>query len=131
VTLDKIVSDIRAAKCAGFCYEQTGRPRFRDRVTVFCDGRLLFERFCYGEAAGKACEMWAPGLDEKGRVLWNYDACPYSQKTDAPQALTGAGTGGLVFDGKTALWACVDKKKTDPAHGYSGWKVLWLRLRGH
>ena len=130
MTLEKILADIRAAKCAGFCYEQTGRPRFRDRVTLYCDGRLLFERFCYGEAAGRACAMWAPGVDEKGRVLWDYDACPYSGKTEAPQVLTGAGAGGLVFDGKAALWACVERKKADPEHGYSALKVLWKRLTG-
>ena len=48
-----IIADVKAAKCAGFRYQRAGHQRYRDRVTVYRDGRLLFERFCYGEAAGQ------------------------------------------------------------------------------
>lgn len=128
MNLEKTLTEIRAAKCACFCYEQTGRPRFRDRVSIYHDGKLLFERFCYGEAAGKACEMWASGLNERNEVLWDYDSCAYSQKDEAPKKLTGAGSGGLVFDGKVAIWTCVEQKKKDPAHGYGFFAMLFRRI---
>ena len=92
-----IIADVKAAKCAGFRYQRAGHQRYRDRVTVYRDGRLLFERFCYGEAAGLVFKLWAPGADD-----------------------TGAGQGGLVFDGRPARWECVDKLKNDKANGYGG-----------
>ena len=55
-----IIADVKAAKCAGFRYQRAGHQRYRDRVTVYRDGRLLFERFCYGEAAGLVFKLWAP-----------------------------------------------------------------------
>ena len=58
-----IIADVKAAKCAGFRYQRAGHQRYRDRVTVYRDGRLLFERFCYGEAAGLVFKLWAPGAD--------------------------------------------------------------------
>ena len=75
-----IIADVKAAKCAGFRYQRAGHQRYRDRVTVYRDGRLLFE----------------------------------------PHQLTGAGQGGLVFDGRPARWECVDKLKNDKANGYGG-----------
>ena len=128
--IDTLTQEIRQAGCAGFCYEQTGRPRFRDRVTFYRDGRVLFERFCYGEAAGKACSMWAAAVDEQGRILWDYDSCSYTGKSEAPVQITGARRGGLVLDGKPALWERVETLKTDKEHGYGALKILWLRLRG-
>ena len=68
---DKIQKQVRQQRCAGFSYAQE-KPAagFRDVVTVYCDGRLLFERFCAGEAAGRVCALWAPGgADEAGRIF--------------------------------------------------------------
>lgn len=90
---DKIQKQVRQQRCAGFSYAQE-KPAagFRDVVTVYCDGRLLFERFCAGEAAGRVCALWAPGgADEAGRIQWDYSACAYSGAQQAPKVLTGAG----------------------------------------
>ena len=66
-----IIADVKAAKCAGFRYQRAGHQRYRDRITVYRDGRLLFERFCYGEAAGLVFKLWAPGADDTGgQRLW-------------------------------------------------------------
>lgn len=64
---DKIQKQVRQQRCAGFSYAQE-KPAagFRDVVTVYCDGRLLFERFCAGEAAGRVCALWAPGAGKRG-----------------------------------------------------------------
>ena len=56
MNFDGIIADLKANKLAGRAYERVGAPgNFRDRVTVYRDGKLLFERFCYGEAAGRVC----------------------------------------------------------------------------
>lgn len=41
-------------------------------------------------------------------------------RDEVPHQLTGAGQGGLVFDGRPARWECVDKLKNDKANGYGG-----------
>lgn len=116
-----IVEEIRAAKCVGFRYQKAGHSRYRDRVTVYRDGRLLFERFCYGEAAGLVFSLWAEQADENGAPAWDFSGCNVSNARDeAPRQLTGAGTGGLTFDGKPACWECVDRLKSDRPNGYGG-----------
>ena len=40
--------------------------------------------------------------------------------TPGTRCRTGAGQGGLVFDGRPARWECVDKLKNDKANGYGG-----------
>ena len=116
-----IIADVKAAKCAGFRYQRAGHQRYRDRVTVYRDGRLLFERFCYGEAAGLAFKLWAPGADDTGVPQWDFSKCNVTNARDeVPHQLTGAGQGGLVFDGRPARWECVDKLKNDKANGYGG-----------
>ncbi len=129
--LDGILADLKARKLAGRAWEKGGAPgKFRDRITVYRDGRLLFERFCYGEAAGRVCALWAAGADEAGHIRWDYDACAYSGKTEAPKTLTGAGRGALVFDGRPVLWQPAADLRTDPANGYGAVKMFFLRLLG-
>ncbi len=131
MNFDGIIADLKANKLAGRAYERVGAPgKFRDRVTVYRDGKLLFERFCYGEAAGRVCTLQAPGADASGRIAWDYDACPYSGKKEAPATLTGAGRGALVFDGKPALWQPVADLATDAANGYGKLRMFFLRLLG-
>lgn len=125
-----IFAELRAKGLAGAAYEKSGHAHYRDRVTFYRDGKLLFERFCYGEAAGLVWEMKGLCIDERGVIDWDYANCVSSEKDDAPKTLTGAGQGGLVFDGKPAAWLPAAEKKTDPAHGYSRFKLFWLKLTG-
>ncbi len=125
-----LCNEICAAGCAAFIFEKApgGASRFRDRVIVYYDGKVRFERYCQGEAAGKVCEMSAESIDERGAIQWDYAACPYSKKDEAPKVLTGAGQGGLVFDGKVALWQRQGELKSDAAHGYGAVKMFFRRL---
>lgn len=125
---DGIIKQVRAQRCAGFSYVRgDAAARFRDVLTVYCDGRLLFERFCAGEAAGRVCALWArKGADGTGRILWEYDTCAYSGAAEAPKVLTGAGAGGLVFDGRPAAWALCEQRRTDAANGYGALKTWFL-----
>lgn len=92
-----IIADVKAAKCAGFRYQRAGHQRYRDRVTVYRDGRLLFERFCYGEAAGLVFKLWAPGADDTGVPQWDFS------KAMSPRP----GRGAAPADGRGAGGACV------------------------
>ncbi len=124
---NSILQEIRAAKCVGFRYQREGHSHYRDRVTVYRDGRMLFERFCWGEAAGLVFKLWADGADESGAPAWSEKGCCVTDAAkQAPQRLTGADARGVYFDGKTACWECVDRLKSDKPNGYGG---LWGALR--
>ena len=46
--------------------------------------------------------------------------------TAGAEVLTGAGAGGLVFDGKPYRWALCEQRKTDKQNGYGALKTWWL-----
>ena len=123
MTFESCVKSARDQKLAGIRYEKSGRHHFRDRVTVYRDGRLLFERFCYGEAAGLVFSMWGRGEGEK--AVWDYDSCAVSAKTEAPVELTGGDETSLLFDGKSWTWDAAALLKADPENGYGRLRVLF------
>ena len=133
MNFSSIISEVKNAKCVGFRYQRAGHTHFRDRVTVYCDGRILFERFCYGEAAGLVFSLWAESADETGVPQWDFSKCNISNaREEVPHQLTGAGEGGLVFDGKPALWECTERLRKDKANGYGGpINALKRMLRGN
>ncbi|MEG2652027.1 MAG: hypothetical protein RSA17_00485 [Ruthenibacterium sp.] len=124
MTFSEITDAVKKEKCAGFRYQQSGHGQFRDRLTVYCDGKIRFERFCYGEAAGLVFAMTAKGADGAGVILWDYDACRNSRKTDAPRALTGGDAAALLLDGKASPWARTEALKSDAPHGYGRLRML-------
>lgn len=99
-----IISELKSSRLAARRYEQEGGGKFRDCVTVCRNGRLLFERFCYGEAAGTVCTLWGQA-GEDGLTGWDLSASLYSGREEAPKQLTGAEGGKLQFDEGRKLWA--------------------------
>ena len=127
MNLAQLTAAVSAQKCAGWRYQQSGRHPFRDRITVYADGKILFERFCYGEAAGKVFIMWGSGADENGALQWDYESCPNSHKTEAPKQLTDAAETALILDGKADAWTRTECLKTDPENGYTLFKKLFRK----
>ncbi len=126
-----ILNEIITEKMAGRRYQKEGPGRFRDTVLLCRNGRAYFERFNYGEAAGQVCGMWGTVVPEANMIEWEYAACPYSGKTEAPKALdTVSEDGALVFDGKAARWVLEKKMKTVPRAGLSGFRMWFLRRKG-
>lgn len=130
LTIQELAALAAQEKLAGLRFQKSGRAGFRDRVTVYHDGKLLFERFCYGESAGLVFEMTGTGASEDGTLLWNYDACMNSRKTEAPVRLTGGDAQALLFDEKATTWECTDRLQSDPAHGYSPIGGIFRKLFG-
>ena len=121
MNFESIIAEIRQTGCVGFRYQKEGHSKYRDRVTVYRDGRLLFERFCWGEAAGLVFKLWADSTDAEGAPAWSEAGCCVTGAAqEAPQKLTGGNDNGLYFDGKNALWECVEQLKTDKPNGYGG-----------
>lgn len=130
MTYSELIAAVKDANCAAFRYQQAGRHPFRDRITVYHDGRILFERFCYGESAGLVFTMWAQGAGEDGAIAWDYAACPNSHKTEAPARFTGGTQEALLLDDKAEPWERQACLKSDAANGYSAISRLKARLFG-
>lgn len=123
MNFDAIIEELKAKKLAGRLYQKSG-GRFKDVLTVRRDGAFVFERYNYGEAAGLVCRLRAGGAGAAGELLWNWDACAYSQKKQAaPLALSGVEGGALLFDGDKAPWSPAGDRKSLP--GLSRLKLLF------
>ncbi len=120
-----VIQQIKNSKYAGYRYEKEGHQKFRDCVTVCRNGKFLFERYCYGEAAGKVCEMTAESASAQGVIAWNYAQSDYSLKTEAPQKLTGEQGEALLFDDKKTPWLVVEQLKQVPQVGLGRLKMLF------
>lgn len=123
------VSAVVPKGCAAACYEKEGNTKFRDRVTVFFDGKLLFERFCWGEAAGLVFAAWADRVEQSGEIVWKKPFDAAVKEEVLPKTITGAQPQFLQFDENQAKWVLEDTKKSDPAHGYGALKVLLGRFK--
>ncbi|MEG1476798.1 MAG: hypothetical protein RSC38_03595 [Oscillospiraceae bacterium] len=125
---EDLIKNINQNKLAGCIYQRAGQGKYRDRVSVYRDGKIFFERFCYGEAAGLVFSMWGMLGDE---IKWQYEACAHSQKTEVPQKLSGIQAKALLFDGKPVLWEETDELKSDSANGYSRLAMLFGKRYGN
>ena len=83
-------------------------------VTVYCDGRLLFERF--SARARPRAAMCASGCgrlegNEAGRIRCGIRRVRLFRAQQAPRVLTGAVREAFVFDGRPHCWALVSSAK--------------------
>ena len=128
MTFVELVKQVATSGCAGWRFAQRGAHPFCDFLTVYCDGRVLSERYCRGEAAGLAFVLWANGAEQEA-FCWDYEACRNTRKKEAPQRLTAAEEAALQLDGRADPWELVERKKTDGAHGYGALKMLLGKRR--
>jgi hypothetical protein len=80
-------ADFAGSGC-GRRYEKELETHFRDCLLFYLDGRIRFERYCYGEAACLVFSVWAHGFDADGNILWDREPEFESQKTAIPRVLT-------------------------------------------
>ena len=59
-------ADFAGSGC-GRRYEKELETHFRDCMLFYLDGRIRFERYCYGEAACLVFSVWAHGFDADGK----------------------------------------------------------------
>lgn len=109
----------------GLRFERKMFPRrFRDLITFYHDGRIRFERYCFGEAAGLISGLWAEELDEDGSLHFQPDGLHYSGLETAPSALIAASSGGLVFDNSKDVWFFLEELRADPKNGYRRFSIF-------
>lgn len=114
----------------GFCgrrYEKEYVNKYRDLLTIYCDGKVLFSRYCYGEAACLVMEVRGHDAGPRGLV---WEAIPDWAAKDPPlpRLLTKEENGVLWFDESRLKWEVLEDLKTDAKHGYSRIKLFWKRL---
>lgn len=115
----------------GVAYEKTPPDRHCDRLTFYIDGRIHFERFCYGEAAGHVLDAWADGVSADGTLLWEQEPKYEHEKKALPRALNAVEQDGasLQLDGDWRRYVKTRELENDKENGY-GWFRLWkIRLK--
>ena len=123
-------ADFAGAAC-GQRFEKELETHFRDCMLFYLDGRVRFERYCYGEAACLVFSVWGRGLDADGSILWEKEPEFESQQAALPRALTDVQEGGtaLQFDGARKRYLLTESIEEDKANGYSKFKVWWLKRK--
>lgn len=115
-------------KC-GRRYEKEYLNKFRDCITFYRDGKVRFERFCYGEGACFVFGAWA-AISPEGALSYTLPLDPAADPQALPQALTGVEGSILYFDGKRPKWQLEKELDADPKNGYGKLKMALLRVRG-
>ena len=127
MTIKELTEQIKSEKLCGFRYQQDGHHHFRDRFTVYDDGRMLFERFCYGEAAGLVYNAWANGADDNGVIDWDKKSFYEGFLEKLPKKITVMTAQNWTVDESIFKWSLVDKLKSDKANGYGALRRIFKR----
>ena len=119
---------LAGSRC-GRRYEQEYRYKNnRDCMLFYFDGKIRFERYCYGEAASLTFGVWASGMDEDGTLHWILPEKGYYEEDALPKKLDLDRMEGdtLYFDGQRWKWELARELDSAPKNGY---KPLSVRLR--
>ena len=118
------------SKCAAV-YEREYQMNFQDCLFFYIDGKIRFERACYGEAAGLVFEVWASGFNEDGIIQW-IDKPKYDSYLEAlPTQLTDIQEDGnaLQFDGQFKRFVKINEINSDPERGYTKWSLFRMKRK--
>lgn len=120
-----------AGSACGSRYEKELETHFRDCLLFYLDGRIRFERYCYGEAACLVFSVWGSGFDADGKIRWDKEPAFESQQNALPRVLTDVQESrtALQFDGLRKRYVKTEEFTQDKANGYGPWKLFWLKHR--
>lgn len=122
------ITQISGVNCCTL-YQKENQTKFRDVLRVYIDGRVMFQRYCYGEAAGLVFDCWADSIDESGNINWVHEPEVQSRKEALPRKIERVdGEGAILIEGETKRYLKTDELKSDSAYGYGKLK-LWLLKR--
>lgn len=121
------ITEISGVNCCTL-YQKENQTKFRDVLRVYIDGRVMFQRYCYGEAAGLVFDCQASGIDESGNINWVQEPEVQSRKEALPRKIASVDGDALVIEGETKRYIKTEELKSDSAYGYGKFK-LWLIKR--
>lgn len=124
------MTDFSGVLC-GRRYEKELETHFRDCLLFYLDGKIRFERYCYGEAAGLVFGVWARGFDEEDNILWDNVPDFEMARKALPHRLTDVEENGnaLQFDRARKRYLFTEEFSSDKANGYGTFRTLFLRRR--
>ena len=120
-----------AGTLCGCRYEKELETHFRDCLLFYIDGRIRFERYCYGEAACLVFSLWANGLDETGKILWVKEPEFEVDQKAIPRVITDVQENGtaLQVDNQRKRYVKTEEFDEDKPNGYGRFKVFLLRRK--
>ncbi len=121
------IKSLSGGNCATV-YKKENQTKFRDCLTIYIDGQVLFERYCYGEAAGLVFDCVASGIDKNGNILWIREPDSESRKDALPRTIESFNENAIKILGDTKRFIKEKELLKDSAHGYGKFK-LWLIKR--
>ena len=120
-----------AGTLCGCRYEKELETHFRDCLLFYIDGRIRFERYCYGEAACLVFSLWANGLDETGKILWVKEPEFEVDQKAIPRVITDVQENGTAMqvDNQRKRYVKTEEFDEDKPNGYGRFKVFLLRRK--
>lgn len=118
-----------AGPACGRRYEKEYLNKFRDCITFYYDGKVRFERFCYGEGACFVFGVWG-AMAPDGTLTYRQPLDAAADADALPQALTRIDGATLYFDDKRPKWQLDKELDADPQNGYGKLKMALRRVRG-
>ena len=127
----EIKKEIMTSSSVGFRFEREGRHHhYRDCIFAYYDGKFIFKRYCYGEAAGVVFDVKIKNIDDSGNIIY-VEPLPLGVKTaDLPQKITNINNiHSLEIDNnKTYMWTAMGQIKSDKDYGYTRFKFYIKRI---
>lgn len=110
-------------------YEKEYLNKYRDCMLFYCNGKVRFERYCYGEGACFVFGAWA-ALAPDGCLTYKAPLDPLAKEADLPRKLTKVQGDVLYFDDARWKWELAAELADDPKNGYTRLRMLLFRLTG-
>lgn len=122
------VTDFSGTKC-GNRYEKDYQDKFRDCISFYIDGKLKFERFCYGEGACLVYGVWGT-LEEDGTVIYKEPFDIAVEPEALPKKITNTENNGqtIYFDEHHKKWNLKVLLTDDKLNGYTPLNCLFKRM---
>lgn len=122
------VTDFSGTKC-GNRYQKDFHDKFRDCVSFYIDGKLKFERFCYGEGACLVYGVWGT-MKEDGTIVYKQPFDSAVEPEALPKQITKIEDDGetLYFDENWKKWIVKAELTSDKLNGYTPFKCLIKRM---
>ena len=113
-----------AGTLCGCRYEKELETHFRDCLLFYIDGRIRFERYCYGEAACLVFSLWANGLGRNRQILWVKEPEFEVDQKAIPRVITDVQENGtaLQVDNQRKRYVKTEELDEDKPNGYGRFK---------
>ncbi len=127
--------DAKALSCGKCCsvYEKERETKYRDQLRFYIDGKIIFERYCYGEAAGLVAHLESESLDDEGNIIWKNIENISLPGNPPPKSLTAISENldALEFDGQFKKYKKIEVLSSYSPRGYGKINLFFIRRKAN